>query len=64
MTPEESTPRYVGINKDGKAVAAAVDHADKETAKFLSRCVRDGLYIERTTVAMCHRYLGKKWPAA
>lgn len=48
----EGTPCYVGVKSCGCRVAACVDTPEhkRETAKFISKLVRDGLRVETTTV--------------
>lgn len=60
----DETPCYIGVNKDGRCRAAAVDRNDrpdhaKEMAKTLSRWIKDGMTVERTTVEVARKRLAE-----
>jgi hypothetical protein len=59
----DSTPYYIGINKEGKCRAAISDDPEhdkdrkRETAKEIGAWIRRGMTIERVTAAEARRRL-------
>lgn len=55
----EATHAYIGRDREcGCVVAATTDTADKQTAKDVAEFIRDGLIVERVTIAYVREHLG------
>lgn len=61
----DDTPCYIGINKEGKCRAAAVDNPEhvKDTAKTVADWIKHGMTVERVTVAEARRRLADSFAA-
>lgn len=59
MGAREEQMCYVGIKPCGCCVAVCVDIPEhkKDTAKFVARCLKDGLTVERKTVEWSRKNL-------
>ncbi len=55
----DSTPCYIGVNKDGRCRAACVDTPEhtKDTAKTIAGWIKGGFTVERVTVAVARERL-------
>ena len=55
----DETPCYIGINKEGKCRAAAVDNPEhaKDVAKTVADWIKHGLTVERVTVEEARKRL-------